>query len=145
MMLPILKSAIPIVTRRVSLDTAPGASEESEVPAARPGRYASGEMHSYLGKMHRLEVQRGQEAACHLRVPKDIPLPVLRIRSMKTRWGSFSPEGRVTLNLGLITMSVDYLDYVILHELCHSRIKRHGPRFWNLLETFLPDCKERTS
>ena len=64
---------------------------------------------------------------------------------MKTRWGSFSPEGRVTLNLGLITMSVDYLDYVILHELCHSRIKRHGPRFWNLLETFLPDCKERTS
>lgn len=149
-------------------------------------RYASGEMHPYLGQMYRLDVQPGQEASvrflsgcihvttqgeptaenvrklldrwyrcqaeivfrerlavCHARMPKDIPLPVLRIRLMKTRWGSFSPVGRVTLNLRLITMSVDYLDYVILHELCHSRVKRHGPRFWKLLETFLPDCKGR--
>jgi hypothetical protein len=82
-------------------------------------------------------------AACHRKMPKDIPLPPLRIRPMKTRWGSFSPRGRVTLNLWLITMPVDCLDYVILHELCHFKIRRHRQRFWKLLERFLPDYKER--
>jgi hypothetical protein len=82
-------------------------------------------------------------AACRLKMPKDIPLPPLRIRPMKTRWGSFSPQGRVTLNLWLVTMPVDCLDYVILHELCHFRIKGHGQRFWKLLERFLPDYKDR--
>ena len=60
---------------------------------------------------------------------------------MKTRWGSFSPQGRITLNLWLITMPVDCLDYVIMHELCHCKISGHGPRFWKLLERFLPDCR----
>lgn len=82
-------------------------------------------------------------AACHRKMPKDVPLPPLRIRPMKTRWGSFSPLGRITLNLWLVTMPVDYLDYVILHELCHFKIRRHGPRFWKLLERFLPDWRER--
>ena len=82
-------------------------------------------------------------AMCHRKMPNDVPLPPLRIRPMKTRWGSFSPQGRITLNLWLITMPVDYLDYVILHELCPFKIKRHGPRFWKLLERFLPDCKDR--
>lgn len=88
-------------------------------------------------------VFRERLAACHLRMPKGIPLPPLRIRPMKTRWGSFSPQGRVTLNLWLVTMPVDCLDYVILHELCHFRIRGHGPRFWNLLERFLPDHRQR--
>jgi hypothetical protein len=51
---------------------------------------------------------------------KDIPLRPLRIRPIKTRWGGFSPQGRVTLNLSLIKMPVDCLDYVILHELIIS-------------------------
>ena len=82
-------------------------------------------------------------AACLRRMPEDIPLPPLRIRSMKTRWGSFSSRGRITLNLSLITVPVDCLDYVILHELCHYRLRRHGPRFWKLLQSILPDCRER--
>jgi len=82
-------------------------------------------------------------AACHRKMPEDVPLPPLRIRPMKTRWGSFSPQGRITLNLWLVTMPVDCLDYVIMHELCHCKIKGHGPRFWKLLERFLPDCRER--
>jgi predicted metal-dependent hydrolase len=82
-------------------------------------------------------------AACHRRMPEDIPLPPLRIRPMKTRWGTFSSRGRITLNLWLITMPVDCLDYVILHELCHYRFRGHGPRFWKLLERILPDCRQR--
>jgi hypothetical protein len=86
-------------------------------------------------------VFRERLGVCHQKVPKDIPLPPLRIRPMKTRWGTFSSWVRVTLNLWLVTMSVEHLDYVILHELCHFKTRRHGPRFWNLLERMLPDCK----
>lgn len=72
-----------------------------------------------------------------------IPLPSLRIRKMRTRWGSFSSKGGVTLNLLLIMAPVECLDYVILHELCHYKVGRHGKRFWGLLTRLMPDCKER--
>jgi predicted metal-dependent hydrolase len=81
---------------------------------------------------------------CHQwAVSEGIPLPTLRIRKMRTRWGSYSSKGRVTLNLLLVLAPVEYLDYVILHELCHYKIGRHGPRFWKLLRRLMPDCEER--
>ena len=49
----------------------------------------------------------------------------------------------MTLNLWLVTMSLDCLDYVIMHELCHCKIKGHGPRFWKFLGRFLADYRER--
>lgn len=83
-------------------------------------------------------------AICHQRAASEgIPLPVLRIRKMRSRWGSYSSRGQVTLNLTLILVSIDYLDYVILHELCHYKVGRHGPRFWKLMKQLLPDCVER--
>lgn len=70
-----------------------------------------------------------------------IPLPELSIRKMRTRWGSFSPKKGMTLNLMLVRMPVEYLDYVILHELCHYKVPHHGPEFWKLLAGLMPDCK----
>ena len=99
-----------------------------------------------LGRWYRAQAEvifRERLAVCHRRMPQDIPLPPLRIRPMKTRWGSLSPRGWMTLNLWLVTMPLDSLDYVIMHELCHVKIKRHGPRFWKLLERLLPDCRQR--
>jgi predicted metal-dependent hydrolase len=87
--------------------------------------------HDRLSACQRIAAQEG------------IPLPVLRIRKMRTCWGSFSPRGRMTLNLLLIMAPVECLDYVILHELCHHKVGRHGPRFWGLLTRLMPDCKER--
>jgi predicted metal-dependent hydrolase len=82
--------------------------------------------------------------ACHERAAHEgIPLPALRIRKMRTRWGTFSSKGVVTLNLLLVMMPIEYLDYVIFHELCHYKVRCHGPRFWNLLRRLLPDCDER--
>lgn len=73
-----------------------------------------------------------------------IPLPDLKIRRMRTRWGSFSSrQGAITLNLSLIMVPVESLDYVILHELCHYKVGHHGRQFWGLLTRLLPDCKER--
>jgi predicted metal-dependent hydrolase len=72
-----------------------------------------------------------------------IPLPEMRIRKMKSRWGSFSPGRGITLNLVLVMVPVEYLDYVILHELCHHKVAHHGPKFWELLKRLMPDCKAR--
>jgi predicted metal-dependent hydrolase len=84
--------------------------------------------------------------ACHeIAAREGIPVPELRIRKMRSRWGSYSSKGVVTLNLFLIMTPVECLDYVILHELCHYKVGGHGPPFWTLLARMLPDCRQRKS
>lgn len=65
------------------------------------------------------------------------------IRAMKTRWGTCSNDGRITLNLKLMQLDIDLLDYVIVHELCHLREFNHSPRFYALLDAAMPDWKKR--
>lgn len=76
-------------------------------------------------------------------IGEGIPLPKLRIRQMKSRWGSCTTTGWITLNLLLIKASLECIDYVIVHELCHLKVKGHGPRFWSLVENAVPDYKEQ--
>lgn len=69
----------------------------------------------------------------------------LHIRKMKSRWGSYAPSGRLTLNLELIKAPIECIDYVIAHELCHAVYPHHGPKFYRLLETVMPDYLTRKS
>lgn len=69
--------------------------------------------------------------------------PSLKIRKMKTRWGSFSSKGGITLNLELIKAPRACIEYVVIHELCHVFHLNHGTEFYNLLEHFLPDWIKR--
>ena len=62
---------------------------------------------------------------------------------MKRRWGSCSNAGVVTLNLALVKVPKDCIDYVIMHELCHLKEANHGPRFWALLGRAMPDYEMR--
>ncbi len=70
------------------------------------------------------------------------PPPRLTLRQMKTRWGSCSPKGRITLNTELIKTPPACIDYVVLHELCHLRVPNHSPRFWALVEQRMPDYRQ---
>jgi predicted metal-dependent hydrolase len=54
-----------------------------------------------------------------------------------------SPGGRIVLNLRLIEVPVDAIDYVITHELCHMAQPHHGPHFFDLLERVMPDWEKR--
>lgn len=72
-----------------------------------------------------------------------VPPEKIIIRAMKSRWGTCSSDGRVTLNLKLMQLDIDLLDYVIVHELCHLREFNHSPRFYALLDAAMPDWKKR--
>ena len=74
---------------------------------------------------------------------KGVNKPACRIRSMKTRWGSLSGNGVMTLNLELIKAPPECIEYVVIHELCHLFHRNHGAAFYRLLELSLPDWERR--
>jgi len=65
----------------------------------------------------------------------------LIIRTMKRRWGSCSNKGIITLSTELIKLADIYIEYVIIHELCHLKHHNHGPKFYELLSEVFPDWK----
>lgn len=65
------------------------------------------------------------------------------LKNQKTRWGSCSSANNINLNIRLLMLPEHLLEYVILHELVHTVEKNHSSRFWNLLESHIPDCKLR--
>ena len=74
--------------------------------------------------------------------PFGIPYPNLKIREMKSRWGSTSPQGNITLNLKLIYVPKRLINYVVLHELCHLREMNHSPAYYALLGKVLPNWEQ---
>ena len=69
--------------------------------------------------------------------------PVLRVKRMKSRWGSLSARGYINLNLDLVKLPPACLDYVVAHELCHLEQMNHGPRFHALMDELMPDWPAR--
>jgi hypothetical protein len=69
----------------------------------------------------------------------------LSVRRQATVWGSASPSGSIQLNALLAVIPPDLADYVILHELVHTRVRGHGRSFWSELERCLPDARRRQS
>jgi predicted metal-dependent hydrolase len=65
------------------------------------------------------------------------------IRPMSKRWGSFTPNWRVVLNVDLVQASPRLIDYVICHELAHASFPDHGDGWRAMLETVMPDWEER--
>ena len=63
------------------------------------------------------------------------------VRNSKTRWGSCSYDNNINLNLHLMRLPNHLIDYVILHELVHTKIKNHSRDFWNMLDLVTGNAK----
>lgn len=63
----------------------------------------------------------------------------LRLSNAGTRWGSAKSDGSIRLNWRLMHYTPAVVDYVVAHELSHLRVMDHSPRFWQTVESVLPD------
>ena len=78
----------------------------------------------------------------YLAVKHDFQYNRVFIKNQKTRWGSCSGKNNINLNFNLVRLPDELIDYTILHELVHTRIKNHGHRFWAQLDRLLGDARK---
>ncbi len=65
----------------------------------------------------------------------------LSIKSQKTIWGSCSAKNNISLNYMLAQVPIKSINYVVIHELCHTIYKNHSQDFWHLVKEIMPDYK----
>lgn len=68
---------------------------------------------------------------------------VVKVREQKRIWGSCDRLNVLRYNWRLILAPLDVIDYVVVHELCHTRVRNHSAKFWAQVQSILPDFKER--
>ncbi len=78
-----------------------------------------------------------------LELSRDLGFPVKRvvIRCQRTRWGSCSTRGTVSLNCSLVFLEPDVVRYLFVHELAHTQHMNHSPAFWRLVESVEPEYR----
>jgi predicted metal-dependent hydrolase len=66
----------------------------------------------------------------------------VQIRRQRTRWGSCSASGTISLNVCLMFMTPAVVRYLFVHELCHTRHMNHSRRFWSLVASHEPEYQQ---
>jgi predicted metal-dependent hydrolase len=79
---------------------------------------------------------------CELANQHHIAIRRVSVRNQRSRWGSCSRRGTISLNWRLVQAPVFVRDYIILHELAHVKELNHSPRFWREVERLCPDFAE---
>ncbi|MFL6408935.1 MAG: M48 family metallopeptidase [Nitrososphaeraceae archaeon] len=67
----------------------------------------------------------------------------IAIKHLKNRWGSMTKDGSININLNLLKASEDVIDYIIVHELCHLKIKEHYYHYWDYVRRYMPNYEEK--
>ena len=65
----------------------------------------------------------------------------IHVRTQRTRWGSCSPRGTISLNASLLFLQPEVVRYLLIHELCHLRHLDHSTRYWRCVERFEPEYR----
>ena len=90
------------------------------------------------GHLHRLAERELPPRVMEFAASQQLSVRGVTVRNQRTRWGSCSRRGAISLNWRLIQTPPFVCDYIILHELMHLREMNHGPKFWRLVETACP-------
>ncbi|MEW5315700.1 MAG: hypothetical protein WDW38_007110 [Sanguina aurantia] len=144
-------TAFPLRGKTVTLDWAQGPYPRIEAsdgglilvmpqPHVRALPIARGLLASYLEGEMRRDIARWLA----FYVPQLGLAPTgLRIRPMKSLWGSLDTRDRINLDLALALAPPEALHYVLVHELCHLKVRNHSSRFWAQVERFYPAWHEQ--
>lgn len=65
-----------------------------------------------------------------------------KIKKLKRAWGNCSSERKINLNIDLVMYSKKAIEYVVLHEVCHLKYLSHSKKFWQMVESYMPDYKD---
>ncbi|MFQ5736939.1 MAG: M48 family metallopeptidase [Thermodesulfobacteriota bacterium] len=155
-----------VKARRVNITVRPFKGVRVAVPRGVPLREAEEFLHSkagwvkkHLGRMRAAEREHdafrsvapvGREEAGRMLAARlgelskrhGLAYNRLFIRSQKTQWGSCSARKNISLNMRLVELPDELIDYVIIHELVHTRVMNHGKAFWTALERHVPDARK---
>jgi len=96
-------------------------------------------IHKYL---HLLAANKLPPRVMELAARHEINVTRVSVRNQKSRWGSCSRRGTISLNWRLIQSPAFVRDYIILHELAHRRQMNHSDKFWIEVERLCPDYLE---
>ena len=105
----------------------------------------SSDKHAYQSLRRWLTVQARKEFAARLELVSGetgLNWNGLSIRGQKTRWGSCSAQGNISLNFKMLFLPPGLVDHVLLHELVHTRELNHSPRFWALMKKYDQQCSQ---
>ena len=83
-----------------------------------------------------------EERCTHFAKALRVRMTRLSLSSAATRWGSASADGSIRLNCRLVHFGLPVIDYVVTHELAHLREMNHGPAFWDVVRSALPDFEQ---
>ena len=96
---------------------------------------------------HRELILQAREAlpgkVAHFAAAMGVTYGRITVRSQRSRWGSCSEKGNLSLNCLLMLMPEPVQDYVVVHELCHRKEMNHSSRFWAEVERVLPDYRQQ--
>ena len=102
----------------------------ANVPPEREAELRSLAVATLIPRLHELAALHG------------LTVSRVSIRNQRSRWGSCSRQGAISLNFRLVQMPAWVTDYVLIHELMHLQQQNHAPRFWRLVERACPEFRE---
>jgi predicted metal-dependent hydrolase len=73
--------------------------------------------------------------------PYNLQYNRISIRNQKSRWGSCSQKGNLNFSYRIVYLPEEYLNYIIVHELCHLKELNHSKNFWDLVAQSIPNYK----
>lgn len=68
---------------------------------------------------------------------------IIKVTNAKTRWGSCSYNNNLNFTKTITILPPDIIDYIIIHELAHTKEKNHGKNFWAIIKNIIPDYKNK--
>ncbi|MGC2411560.1 MAG: SprT family zinc-dependent metalloprotease [Stellaceae bacterium] len=129
------------VPHRIARETDPAAPpvaiRAGEIRVRGDPAHLARRVKDHLVRLARAELTR-RARCCAERIGR--PITRVGVRDTKSRWGSCSAKGAISFSWRLVLMPEAVMDYVVAHEVAHLAEMNHGPRFWRLVRTLVPDC-----